>query len=285
MAELERLYPECGIALQFDTPFQLAVATILSAQCTDKRVNIVTPALFARYPDAPTTAVADVNDIMELVKTTGFYRNKAKFIVAFARAIVDDYGGVVPADLDLLVRLPGIGRKTANVVLGDAFGIPGITVDTHVGRLARRLGLSQHLDPVKVEFDLMKLVPRPDWTTFSHRVISARPRGLRRAQARLPPLHPRPALPLRDRHLTTHPNPDAKPPARPLPPLRPKIDTQADESSGDLPEFARPVGLGEPAARRAVLSPRLQSDARVTEYCVVHATIPATVAGASPSWR
>ena len=147
------------------------MATILSAQCTDKRVNLVTPALFARYPDAKATAEADVNDIMELVRTTGFFRNKAKFIKAFARAILNDHGGKVPADLDSLVKLPGIGRKTANVVLGDAFGIPGITVDTHVGRLSRRLGFSKHLDPVKVEFDLMKLVPKPEWTPFSHRVI------------------------------------------------------------------------------------------------------------------
>ena len=171
MSALAEAYPDFGIALHFETPFQLAVATILSAQCTDKRVNLVTPALFARYPDAPTTAAADVSDIMELVKTTGFFRNKAKFIKAFAAAIVNDYNGVVPADLDALVKLPGIGRKTANVVLGDAFGIPGITVDTHVGRLSRRLGLSHHLDPVKVEFDLMKLIPQPEWTTFSHRVI------------------------------------------------------------------------------------------------------------------
>ena len=171
MAGLTEAYPDCGIALHFETPFQLAVATILSAQCTDKRVNIVTPALFARYPDAETTAAADVTDIMELVKTTGFFRNKAKFIKSFATAIVNDFNGEVPADLNLLVTLPGIGRKTANVVLGDAFGIPGITVDTHVGRLSRRLGLSKHLDPVKVEFDLMKLIPRAEWTTFSHRVI------------------------------------------------------------------------------------------------------------------
>lgn len=171
MAELTRLYPECGIALQFSSPFQLAVATILSAQCTDVRVNLVTPALFARYPDAVTTADADLDELMELIRTTGFFRNKAKYIRAFARAILAEHGGTVPAELDLLVQLPGIGRKTANVVLGDAFGIPGITVDTHVGRLARRLGLTLHTDPVKVEFDLMKLVPQPDWTTFSHRVI------------------------------------------------------------------------------------------------------------------
>ncbi len=171
MAELTRLYPDCGIALLFDTPLQLAVATILSAQCTDKRVNLVTPALFARFPDAVSFAAGPLADIEKLVKTTGFFRNKAKHIQGFARAVISDHGGEVPADLDALVKLPGIGRKTANVVLGDAFGIPGVTVDTHVGRLSRRLGLTRHADPVKVEFDLMKLVPRPDWTTFSHRVI------------------------------------------------------------------------------------------------------------------
>ena len=170
-AELARLYPDCGIALTFATPLQLAVATILSAQCTDKRVNLVTPALFARFPDAAAFAAGPLAEITELVKSTGFFRNKARHIQNFAREILAHHGGEVPADLDALVKLPGIGRKTANVVLGDAFGIPGITVDTHVGRLARRLGLTVHADPVKVEFDLNKLIPQPDWTPVSHRLI------------------------------------------------------------------------------------------------------------------
>ncbi|OWK43443.1 Endonuclease III [Fimbriiglobus ruber] len=171
MAELGKLYAETKTALHFGDPLQLAVATILSAQCTDKRVNMVTPALFARFATAADFAAADVAEIETYIKTTGFFRNKAKFIKAFCTAIVTEFGGAVPGTLDELVKLPGIGRKTANVVLGDGFGIPGITVDTHVGRLSRRLGLTTYTDPVKVEFDLMKLVPQPEWTRFSHQLI------------------------------------------------------------------------------------------------------------------
>lgn len=171
LAVLAATYPETGTALVFADPFQLLVATILSAQCTDKRVNLVTPALFARFPDAAAMAAGHLREIQDLVKTTGFFRNKAKNIREAARAIVKHHGGRVPGTLDALVALPGVGRKTANVVLGDGFGVPGITVDTHVGRLARRLGLTRHADPVKVERNLMALVPQPEWTRFSHRLI------------------------------------------------------------------------------------------------------------------
>jgi endonuclease-3 len=171
MAELERLYPEVRIALNFETPFQLLVATILSAQCTDVQVNKVTPALFARFPTAEAMAAATVNQIIPFVKSVGFFRTKAKNLHGMATILVRDHGGQVPAVQDELVKLPGVGRKTANVVLGDAFGITGITVDTHVGRLSRRLGLTRHTDPVKVEKVLNSLVPQAEWTRFSHRLI------------------------------------------------------------------------------------------------------------------
>ncbi len=168
---LAETYPETGTALHFANPFQLLVATILSAQCTDKRVNLVTPALFARFPDAPAFATANLREIQNLVKSTGFFRNKSKNIRSAAQAIVKDHAGEVPGTLEELVKLPGVGRKTANVVLGEGFAVPGITVDTHVGRLSRRLGLTLHTDPVKVEHDLMAIVPQPEWTRFSHRLI------------------------------------------------------------------------------------------------------------------
>ena len=171
MAGLEEHYRDLGTALNFADPLQLAVATILSAQCTDVRVNLVTPALFARFPTVHDYAAATPADIEPFVKSTGFFRNKAKNIHAFAVAILKDHGGEVPGTLDELVALPGVGRKTANVILGDAFGIPGVTVDTHVGRLSRRLGLTRHADPVKVERDLNRLIPQPEWTRFSHRMI------------------------------------------------------------------------------------------------------------------
>ncbi len=171
LAELARRYPTAPIALNFESPFQLLAATILSAQCTDARVNLVTPALFARFPTAPAMAKAPPAELEALIRSTGFFRAKAKSLLGSARAIVRDHGGEVPRTMEELVALPGIGRKTANVVLGDAFGIPGITVDTHVGRLSRRLGLTKQTDPVKVEFALNRLIPRADWTVVSHRII------------------------------------------------------------------------------------------------------------------
>jgi endonuclease III len=171
MAKLEVAYPVIGTALYFRNPFELLVATILSAQCTDVQVNKITPALFAKYPTADTMAAATVKQIIPFVKSTGFFRNKAKNIQATATLLVQNYGGQVPASLDELVQLPGVGRKTANVVLGDGFGITGITVDTHVGRLSRRLGLTRHQDPVKVERVLNRLIPQVEWTRFSHWLI------------------------------------------------------------------------------------------------------------------
>lgn len=164
-------YPDAHCELDFETPLQLLEATVLSAQCTDARVNMVTPELFARYPDAPSLAAADRDDLETIIRSTGFYRAKANSLIGLAQALCDRFGGQVPARLDDLVTLPGVGRKTANVVLGNAFGIPGITVDTHVGRLARRLGWTEEDDPVKVEADIARLIPRAEWTMMCHRLI------------------------------------------------------------------------------------------------------------------
>jgi endonuclease-3 len=170
-ARLTVLYPDVRCPLTHANPVQLLVATILSAQCTDARVNLVTPALFRRYPDAFAFAAAEPRELETYIKSTGFFRNKAKHIIACCQQLVEKHGGQVPATLEELVPLPGVGRKTANVILGTAFATPGITVDTHVGRLSRRLGLSSFTDPVKVERDLMKLVPKRQWSTFSLRLI------------------------------------------------------------------------------------------------------------------
>jgi len=169
--ELALLYPQAHCELDFSTPLELSVATILSAQCTDKRVNMVTPALFARYPDAAAYAGANREELEELIRSTGFYRNKANSIIGLGRALAERYGGEVPKTMAELITLPGFGRKTANVVLGNAFGVPGLTVDTHFGRLVRRFGWTTSTDPVKVEAEVAELIPRKDWTDFSHRVI------------------------------------------------------------------------------------------------------------------
>ena len=171
LATLEGLYPEATTALDFGTPLQLLIATILSAQCTDDRVNQVTPRLFARYPDAAAFAAADRAELEELIRSTGFFRNKATSILRCSADIVAKHGGQVPRTLDELVALNCVGRKTANVVLGNAFGVPGLVVDTHVGRLSRRLALTDHGDPVKVERALMDVVPQDRWTRFSHWLI------------------------------------------------------------------------------------------------------------------
>jgi endonuclease-3 len=168
---LARTYPDAQCALSHESPLQLLVATILSAQCTDARVNQVTPRLFARYPDAQAFAAAKPRDLRRLIHSTGFFRNKAKNIIACCRRLVAEHGGEVPRTMEELVPLPGIGRKTANVILGNAFGVPGIPVDTHVGRLSRRMGLTEAADPVKVERDLARLIPRKEWTAFGHRMI------------------------------------------------------------------------------------------------------------------
>ena len=169
--ELARLYPDARCSLDFDTPFQLLVATILSAQCTDVRVNLVTPALFAQFPDAETTALADLTEVEALIKSTGFYHNKAKNILACAGQLVVEHGGAVPQTMEQLVPLAGVGRKTANVILGNAFGVPGLPVDTHVGRLSQRLALTRSTDPVQIERDLTSIVPKKTWTAFGLRMI------------------------------------------------------------------------------------------------------------------
>lgn len=172
LARLKRAYPDAHCELDFSNPFQLVSATILSAQCTDVRVNMVTPVLFAKYPDAQALADARQEDVEEIIRSTGFFRNKAKSLIGMAQAVVADHEGEVPATMDALVALPGVGRKTANVVLGNAFAInEGIVVDTHVARLSGRLGLTRHADPVRIEQDLMALTPQDDWALLSHLLI------------------------------------------------------------------------------------------------------------------
>jgi endonuclease-3 len=169
---LKDLYPDATCSLNYSTPVQLLVATILSAQCTDERVNQVTPALFSRFPDAASLANADLEELENLVRSTGFYRNKAKNIQAACRMIVSEFDSVVPNQMEQLLKLPGVARKTANVVLAHAYGInAGVTVDTHVKRLSQRLGLTKYSDPINIEKDLMKLLPRPDWENWSIRLI------------------------------------------------------------------------------------------------------------------
>ena len=168
---LDRLYPDARCSLNFSNPLELLVATILSAQCTDERVNEVTKDLFRKYRSAEDYARVSQEELEKDIRPTGFYKNKAKSLRGCCKQLVEKFGGRVPADLDELVKLPGIGRKTANVVLGAAFGIPGIVVDTHVKRISRRLGFTAEKDPVKIEFDLMKIVPRERWTKFSHQMI------------------------------------------------------------------------------------------------------------------
>jgi endonuclease-3 len=169
--ELARLYPDAHTELNFSTPLELLVATILSAQTTDKRVNMVTPILFSRYPTAADYAAADRDELEKIIQSTGFYHAKANSLIGLGQALCDRFGGEVPRRLDDLVTLPGVGRKTANVVLGNAFGVPGITVDTHFGRLARRFGWTDSTDPVKVEAEVAALFPRKEWTWLSHRLI------------------------------------------------------------------------------------------------------------------
>jgi endonuclease-3 len=171
LAILEAEFPDATTALDFGTPLQLLVATILSAQCTDARVNMVTPGLFARYPDARALADAPQAELEAMIRSTGFFRNKAKAIRACSADIVAKHGGEVPNTLESLTALRGVGRKTANVVLGNAFGVPGLVVDTHVARLAKRLGLTRESDPVKIEFALMPVIPRERWSAFSHWLI------------------------------------------------------------------------------------------------------------------
>jgi endonuclease-3 len=176
-------YPDAWCALRHENAWQLLVATILSAQCTDERVNMVTPALFARYPTPAALAAAAPAELETLIHSTGFFRQKAKSLLGVAAATAREYAGELPRDLDTLVTLPGIGRKTANVVLGTAYGVPSIVVDTHVRRLANRLGLTREDDPTKIEMDLRDLLPPASWTHFTHRLIH---HGRRICHARKP---------------------------------------------------------------------------------------------------
>ncbi|HEX7336215.1 MAG TPA: endonuclease III [Gemmatimonadales bacterium] len=172
LARLKKLYPDARCALEHRNAFELLCATILSAQCTDARVNLVTPALFARYPTPFELARAEPADVEEIIKSTGFFRNKTKSLIGMAQAVVADHGGEIPRTMEELRRLPGVGRKTANVVLGNAYGInEGVTVDTHVTRLSGLLGLSREGDPVKIEENLMQMFPQEDWGLLSHLLI------------------------------------------------------------------------------------------------------------------
>ena len=168
---LAETYPDAHTELDFENPYQLLIATVLSAQTTDKRVNLTTPALFAKYPTPEDLAAANPEDVAEILKPTGFFRAKTKSVMGLSTALRDRFGGEVPRTLAEMVTLPGVGRKTANVVLGNAFGIPGITVDTHFGRLSRRFGWTTSYDPVKVETDVGALFPKSEWVMLSHRLI------------------------------------------------------------------------------------------------------------------
>jgi endonuclease-3 len=169
--ELAALYPDAHCELDFSTPLELLVATILSAQCTDKRVNMVTPVLFARYRSAADYAAANREELEKIIASTGFFRAKSASLIGLGQALCDRFGGEVPGRLDDLVTLPGVGRKTANVVLGNAFGVPGITVDTHFTRLSRRFGWTTETDPGKIEAEVGSLIPKSEWTMLSHRLI------------------------------------------------------------------------------------------------------------------
>lgn len=168
---LAATYPDAHIELDFTTPLELLVATILSAQCTDRRVNEVTPVLFARYRSPADFAAADRAELEKIIQPTGFFRNKTSTLIKLGQQLCDEFGGEVPRTMDDLVRLPGVGRKTANVILGNAFDVPGIVVDTHFMRLARRFGWTEQADPVEIEREVAELFPRPEWTMLSHRVI------------------------------------------------------------------------------------------------------------------
>jgi endonuclease-3 len=168
---LDQTYPKAKSSLDFTNPLELLVATVLSAQCTDERVNQVTRSLFAKYRTAADYANASLEELEDDIRSTGFFRNKAKSLKNCGAALVEKHQGEVPGSLDKLVKLPGIGRKTGNVVLGAAFNIPGIVVDTHVGRISQRMGLTREQDPVKIEFDLMEIIPKDRWTVFSHQLI------------------------------------------------------------------------------------------------------------------
>lgn len=176
-------YPDASCSLDYRNPFELLVATILAAQCTDERVNMVTPALFAKYPDAAAMSKADAATLEKMIQSTGFFRNKTRSLLGMSKALVEEHGGRVPEEMDALTALPGVGRKTANVVRGNCFGKPAIIVDTHCMRLSGRLGFTKNTDPDKIEQDLMEIVPEKDWTMWSHLMVF---HGRRTCTARKP---------------------------------------------------------------------------------------------------
>jgi len=169
--KLEEMYPDAGCSLEYNDPLQLMIATQLAAQCTDERVNIVTKDLFKKYKTVDDFANADLHELEQDIRSTGFYHNKAKNIIAACKMIISDFGRNVPSDIESLLKLPGVGRKTANLLLNDCFGIPGIVVDTHAKRLSRRIGLTKHEDPEKIEYDLMKIIPKDKWGRFCHQLV------------------------------------------------------------------------------------------------------------------
>ena len=190
---LAETYPDAHCELNFENPYQLLVATVLSAQTTDKRVNLTTPALFAKYPTPEDLAAANPEDVEEILKPTGFFRAKTKSVMGLSAAIRDDFGGEVPRTMEEMVKLPGVGRKTSNVVLGNAFGVPGLTVDTHFSRLVKRFRWTDETDPVKIEQAVGELVPRKEWTILSHWLIW---HGRRMCHARRPACGVCPVAPL-----------------------------------------------------------------------------------------
>lgn len=198
---LDLHYPDADCTLAYRSPLELLVATVLSAQCTDERVNQVVPGLFGKYPSTKAYAEAPLEELEAAIKSTGFYRNKARNIKACCALLMERFDGKVPADMETLTGLPGVGRKTANVILGNAFGIPGLVVDTHVARVSRRLGLTRQKDPEKIERDLMKIVPRDRWVKFSHQLIL---HGRRTCQARKPKMEICPLCPWCS-HAAEHP--------------------------------------------------------------------------------
>lgn len=168
---LEKMYPDAACSLEYKDPLQLMIATILAAQCTDARVNIVTKDLFRKYRNAKEFAAADPEQLEQDIKSTGFYHNKAKNIIAACKMIISDFGGKVPSNMEDLLKLPGVGRKTANLILNDSFGVPGVVIDTHAKRLTNRMGLTDNEDPEKIEYDLMKLLPSEKWGSFCHQLV------------------------------------------------------------------------------------------------------------------
>lgn len=166
-----RLYPGAGCSLDYSDPLQLMISTQLAAQCTDARVNMVTPALFSKYRNVYDFAAADPMELERDIRSTGFYHNKARNIISACKMVISDFGGEVPSNMQDLLKLPGVGRKTANLVLGDCFGIPGVVIDTHAKRLSNRIGLTENEDPEKIEHDLMKVLPRENWSRFCHQLV------------------------------------------------------------------------------------------------------------------